>query len=141
MTFRTALIIAMLFLTTLFAALNWAAFNEPATLNLVFFRAEIPLGVLMLTLLCASSVLFLLFVARAETATLLENRRILKELDQARKLADSSEESRFKELREQLDERLGRIDEMLGALSGRTGSGDAEDAAPANGHDLALEAS
>ena len=141
MRLRTGLILAILFLTSLFAAINWAAFNEPTSLNFIFLRADVPLGLLMLTLLCASSVLFLLFVARAETSTLLENRRILRELDKARKLADSSEDSRFKELRDRLDERLDRIDEKLGALSGGTGGGEAEDATAGNGQELALKAS
>lgn len=82
-----------------FAALNWAAFNQATTLSLGFANVTAPLGLVMLGLLVAVSVLFLAYLVTLQTSVLLETRRHARELQAHRALADQAEASRFTELR------------------------------------------
>lgn len=116
---RTVFFLVLLFLIALFAALNWSVFNTPAKLSFLVGHAEAPLGVLLLAVIGALCVLFLLLLARIETTALLDGRRGFKELEKARKLAEGGEDSRYEQLREQLDDGLDRLHEKLDELMDR----------------------
>jgi uncharacterized integral membrane protein len=86
--------------------LNWSAFTAPASLNLLVTRVEVPLGLVMLGIVAALTLLYVLFAAGAQARTLLEVRRHARELDAERKRADAAEASRFAELRQYLEAEL-----------------------------------
>jgi Na+-transporting methylmalonyl-CoA/oxaloacetate decarboxylase gamma subunit len=90
----------------LFTVLNWSAFTTPTRLTLIVTTVEAPLGALMLILTAAIVVAFLVFLVYLQTGTALETRRLAKELQNQRELADRAEASRFTELRSFLTQEL-----------------------------------
>ncbi len=113
---RTVVVSFILVAAMLFAALNWSAFNQPSSLNVVFGRVDAPVGVLMLLALSALSIVYLMFLAQADTQALLETRRHVKELEKARKLAEDSEASRISDLRQLLETELAQVQDQLDSL-------------------------
>jgi uncharacterized integral membrane protein len=113
---RTVAIVLILLVAGLFAALNWETFSRSTSLNVVAGRVEAPLGLLMLGVVAALTVVYLVLLARVEASALLEGRRVAKELEKARKLAGSGEESRFTLLRDLLDDELERVHDKLDRL-------------------------
>jgi hypothetical protein len=103
---RTAALLFLLAAVTLFTALNWSAFTTPTRLTLIVTTVEAPLGMLMLILTAAIIVAFLVFVVYLQASTALETRRLTKELQNQRELADRAEASRFTELRSFLTQEL-----------------------------------
>ena len=103
---RTVLWIVLV-LTAIFAAMNWPAFNTPQPLWLGFATVTAPLGVLLLGALVVVAVLLLV----EQSAALGESRRYARELDAQRKLAEKAEASRYSELRAQLTDDLGRVEQ------------------------------
>ena len=65
---RTALLLVALVALGLFAALNWAVFTAPTDLNLLFARAQAPLGVILLVVIVALTLLYAALLAWLETA-------------------------------------------------------------------------
>jgi uncharacterized integral membrane protein len=110
---RTFILVIVLFLVLLFAGVNWPLFMEPSTLNLLFATVVAPLGLVMLGIVGGLTVLYLLLLGTAEAGAMVGNRKTTRELEETRKLALSAEESRLKELGDQMDERLGRIEEKV----------------------------
>jgi uncharacterized integral membrane protein len=94
----------------IFAALNWTAVSAPTDLNLLFRRVEAPLGVILLGVTAAVTVLYIAFLAWLETVALLEARRTARELNAQRELAQRAEASRYSELREFLAAELASRD-------------------------------
>lgn len=117
---RTFVFVIALFLVVLFAAVNWPLFTEMSTMNVLFGTVVAPLGVVMLLVVAGMSVLYLLMLGRAEAGALLGSHRSAKELEEARKLALNAEESRLRDLRAELDERLGRIELTVTEILART---------------------
>jgi hypothetical protein len=96
---RTLLVLAVLVLTAGFALLNWTAFSTPTSLYLGFTTVEAPLGLIMLGLVSLLSVVFVVWAISLQATLLMEQRRLNKELQAQRALADTAEASRFTELR------------------------------------------
>jgi uncharacterized integral membrane protein len=92
-----------------FALLNWPAFVAPTTLSLFFTTVQAPLGLIMLGLLFALSLLFTVWAISMQATTLLETRRNTRELQTQRELADKAEASRFVELHSFLAAELSRV--------------------------------
>ncbi len=109
MNLRNLTVLVILLLVALFAALNWQLINAPAEINLVFTRVSAPVGVILLSVIALLSVLYFIFLAMIETSALLEVRRYAREVEQARKLADKAEASRFAELKKFLEAELENI--------------------------------
>lgn len=103
---RTAFLLLILAGLGIFAALNWPVFSAPTALNLVVARVEAPLGIIMLAVTAAVTVLYAVLVAWRETSALLENRRYARELETQRQLAESAEASRYTQLRTFLEREL-----------------------------------
>ena len=97
-----------------FVGLNWAAMNTPTDLNLGFTEIRAPLGLVLLGLMAALSVVFVAMVAYTQGTVLMETRRHAKELSVQRELADKAEASRFTELRAHLDREVSRLAEVIG---------------------------
>ncbi len=109
MKFRTTFMIAALALIGIFAAINWEAFLAPTQLSLVFTNLQAPLGLIMLGIVILLSAAFLLYVMALQTSLLLETRRLTKQLESQRELADQAEKSRFIELRGFLQSELQQL--------------------------------
>jgi uncharacterized integral membrane protein len=105
----TALLLVVLVAVGLFAGLNWTAVTAPTDLSLLFARVTAPLGMVLLTVIAAITILYAMLLAWRETAALLEARRHARELDAQRRLAQEAEASRFTELRGYLAAELGEL--------------------------------
>lgn len=97
------LVIIAAALVAAFAAVNWTAFTTPSTLSLVVVDVYAPLGVIMLAALGALTLLALAFAVSWRTSMLIESRRLSRELEAQRQLADRAETSRLTELGARLD--------------------------------------
>ncbi len=96
---RTLLVLAVLALTAGFALLNWTAFTTPTSLYLGFTTVEAPLGLIMLAMVALLSIVFVIWAISLQATLLVEQRRLNKDLQAQRALADTAEASRFTELR------------------------------------------
>lgn len=122
MKLRTTLMIVVLALVAAFAAVNWEAFLAPTQLTLVFTDLQAPLGLIMLGIVVILSAAFLLYVMTLQTGLLLETRRLNRQLENQRELADQAEKSRFIELRGYLQSELQQLQQRQNAhLSALTG--------------------
>ncbi|NUU01657.1 Signal transduction histidine kinase [Herbaspirillum robiniae] len=99
MRFRTVFLIVLLVLVAIFAAVNWTAFTAPTTLSLIYSDFQAPLGAVMLGVVVVLTAFFLLYILALQTSVMLESRRLTKQLEAQRDLADQAEHSRFNELR------------------------------------------
>lgn len=106
MHFRNVLLLLVLGCVALFAAVNWSAIMAPTTLSFVFASVQAPLGLILLAATAVLAVLFLAFIVTMETSVIMETRRLHKEVENQRKLADQAEASRFTELRQYLEHEL-----------------------------------
>ena len=106
---RSSVLLVILVALGIFAALNWPVFTAPTRLNLVMAQVETPLGIIMLTIVVAITLLYVASLAWLETAALLEARRSARELHTQRELAQNAEASRYSELRGFLATELGEL--------------------------------
>ncbi len=106
---RPLLFILALVLVGLFAAFNWGAFSTPTTLTLFFTTVQAPVGVIMLVLLAIACVVFVAWAIAMQGRALMDSRRMTKDLQAQRDLADKAEASRFTELRTHLDTGLAQL--------------------------------
>ena len=105
---RALALFAVVVVIGLFALLNWTAFTTPTTLSLLFTDVQAPLGLIMLGLVVFLTLLFTLWAISMQASTLMEARRLNRELQAQRELADKAEASRFVELRSYVGEELQR---------------------------------
>lgn len=112
---RTFLLLLLLLAIALFAAVNWAAFTEPTTLSLLVATVQAPLGIIMLALVVALTVVFVLFGAWLQTTALLETRAHSRELAAQRKLADEAEASRITAMQQAMTAELASLREQTEA--------------------------
>ncbi len=99
MKLATLLLILMLTLIGAFTTLNWGLITTPTDLSLGFSTVKWPLGLVMLGLLVIVTAVFLAFSLYQLTSTLLETRKLSREVQASRELSDQAEASRFTELR------------------------------------------
>jgi len=98
MRIRTIFLVLAILLVAAFVALNMDEFTRVSTLSLGFTTIQVSLGLLMLVLLAAATVIFLASAFYMQSTNLLEMRKHTKELNSQRELADKAEASRFTEL-------------------------------------------
>ncbi|HMO46168.1 MAG TPA: LapA family protein [Rubrivivax sp.] len=91
-------------------ALNWTTFNAATSLSLGFTQVQAPLGLLLLGVVGLVSLLFMGYILLQQAAQMVESRRMSKELNGQRELADQAEASRFTELRGFIDTELRRLE-------------------------------
>ena len=106
---RSILLLLVLALTAAFAALNWGAFSAPTALWLGLATVQAPVGVIMLCILGVVTVGFVAWIAWLQGTVLLESRRLNREVQSQRDLADRAEASRFTELRTFMSAELERV--------------------------------
>ena len=103
---RTILLVVAILLVAGFAALNWAEIVRPAPLLFGPVVADAPMGLILLTVLGVTLLLFLASSIAMRTQSLIDYRQHQKTLEAQRELADKAEASRFIELRQHLDQHL-----------------------------------
>ena len=106
---RNIVLLLVLGCVALFAAINWSAIMAPTTLSFLFTSMQAPLGLILLAATALLAVLFLAFIVTMQTSVIMETRRLHKEVESQRKLADQAEASRFTELRNYLEIELGKM--------------------------------
>jgi uncharacterized membrane protein YccC len=88
------------------AALNWPEITRSGSTSFGVVDTNVPLGVVMLTLVGIVLAVFLVSSAIQESRYLLEHRRHSRALQAQRELAEKAETSRFTDLRQHLDSHL-----------------------------------
>lgn len=96
---RAIALFAVLAFIGLFALLNWPAFMASTPLSLGFTTIEAPLGLIMLGAVGFTTVLFTVWAVTLQAGALRDARRMTRDLQVQRDLADRAEASRFTELR------------------------------------------
>lgn len=104
MRIRTLFLVIAIVLIAGFVALNIDEFTRISTLNLGFTTLNVSLGLVMLALLIAATVIFLASTLYMQSKNMMESRTLSRELTTQRELADKAEASRFTELRAYLEE-------------------------------------
>lgn len=80
------------------ASLNWSTLMVMAPLDLVVAQVQAPLGVVLLGVAAVLVALFFVAYLRNQIGSLLETRRLLKEIQRIQGLADKAESSRVDNL-------------------------------------------
>lgn len=116
MKLRTIVIGTGLVVLALFAILNWETFSRATSLNIVVARVDAPLGVVLLFAIGALTLIYAVSLAKLELAALIKARRVQKDMDNLRQIADQSEQSRVQALQDFLIRETQRIDVKLDML-------------------------
>lgn len=106
-------------LGTLIAALafaNWQTLTTPTQINLLVTRMEAPLGLLMLALTAALFLVFIVVTLRGQLGSLLESRKLLKDVQRLQGLADQAEGSRIESLRQLITTEFRQLNERVSSL-------------------------
>ncbi len=111
------LVWAALALAGVLVVLNWSVLMAPAELDLVFARIQAPLGVVMLGLAGALVALFFVAYLQNQIGSLLETKRLLKEVGRAHELADKAEASRIENLHQLIATEFRLLNERLDAAA------------------------
>jgi uncharacterized integral membrane protein len=99
------------------AVLNWSTLMAPAPLNLVVAQVQAPLGVVMLGLTAVLVALFFVAYLRNQIGSLLETRKLLKEVQRVHDLADQAEASRIESLHKLIGTEFRLLNERLGPVA------------------------
>ena len=89
-----------LFLLVVFTAANWSVLNTKTELSFVAFSLEGPMGVILLAIMLGLITLVVAYALLLRTARLVESRRLNRQLEEQRELAESAESSRIAALQE-----------------------------------------
>ena len=111
------LVLAALALACVLVVLNWSVLMASAELDLVFARIQAPLGVVMLGLAGVLVALFFVAYLQNQIGSLLETKRLLKEVVHAHDLADKAEASRIENLRQLIATEFRLLNERLDAAN------------------------
>jgi hypothetical protein len=105
------------------AAANWSTFTMPLTLSLLVTTVEAPFGLLMLAVVVLIAVVNIGVTIAWRTSMLVESRRLSRELQTQREVAERAEASRLAELRGYVERELAdlrtAITDAVGAASSR----------------------
>ncbi len=99
------------------SAINWSTLMAAAPLDLIVAQVEAPLGVLMLALSGVFVVLLFIVYLQNQVRSLIETRRLLKDVQRVQDLADRAEASRIEGLDRRLTTEFKRLDERLNSLT------------------------
>ena len=117
MNFRAIILLIVLIMLAAFGAQNWGQIYtipaEGAEARFLWMRWPATPSLVLLGSAFGITALYALLAAQLRTSNLMESRRYSKEVDQARKLADEAEASRFEQLRGEMEADRGAFDELL----------------------------
>lgn len=102
------------------ATLNWSTLMVLAPLDLVVAQIQAPLGVVLLGVAGVLVALFFVAYLRNQIGSLLETRRLLKEIQRVQELADKSESSRIDNLQHLMVTEFRQLNERLNAVTAAT---------------------
>lgn len=108
MRIRVLPVLLVVLLAGLFALVNWTTFTTPTQLNLGVALVSAPLGLVMLGFVVVLALMYVGSVVYLQGSALMESRRLGRDLQAQRELADKAEASRFTELREFMNAELAR---------------------------------
>jgi len=97
--------------------LNWQTLAAPAPLDLVLWQVNAPLGVVLLALAGVLLSLFMIAYLYNQIDALLENRKLLKEIQRVQELADKAEASRIENLHQLISTEFRLLNERMGSAS------------------------
>jgi uncharacterized integral membrane protein len=115
--FTNLLVLLALVLVGALAALNWSTLTASAPLDLVVAQIQAPLGVVMLGVAGVLTALFFVAYLRNQIESLLETRRLLKEIQRVQDLADKAEASRLENVHQLIATEFRLLNERLDAIS------------------------
>ncbi len=93
--------------------LNWSVMMANAQIDLLFMQISAPLGVVMLVAAGLLLGIFFVLYLRNQIGSLMETRRLLKEVQRAHDLADKAEESRIENLHKLISTEFRLLNERL----------------------------
>jgi len=99
------------------AALNWSTLMVSAPLDLVVAQIQAPLGVVMLGLAAVLVVVFFVAYLYNQIGSLLETRRLLKEIQRVQDLADKADASRVENLHQLIATEFRLLNERLNSVA------------------------
>jgi uncharacterized integral membrane protein len=120
MKFLNLIILLVLVGIAVFAIANWQAIITPVSLSLFFTDTTAPLGLILLTMTSLLVLLFLAFVVYMQSSTLMLRKRLNKEVEAQRKLADEAEASRITELKTYLQAELQQLSNQNAEIHQKT---------------------
>jgi uncharacterized integral membrane protein len=100
----------------LLAVLNWGTLKMPATIDLLVMRINAPLGVVMLALTGVLIAFFLVATLGNQIGSLLETRKLLKEVQRLQTVADQTEASRMQTLQKLMTSEFQLLNERFDKL-------------------------
>jgi len=121
MPLRIVLLLVLVAALAVFVAINWSAFTAPTTLSVIFGQVEAPLGIVMLAITGALALVFLAYALYLQGMSMREMRRMSRELEAQRQLADQAEASRFTELRAHIDQSVNGLAAQIAEIDDRMG--------------------
>lgn len=98
------------------AALNWEVLSTLAPINLGLVVVQVPLGLTLLGVAAVLAALFFLASMQQTIASLMETRRLLREMQRVQELADKAELSRLDSLQQAMAEDFRQVHQRLDAL-------------------------
>ena len=120
---RSVVLLLVTAVVAIFAALNWQNLLSTAPIHLLFWQTEAPLGLLLLLVVSALTLLFLGFVAFLEAQARSERKRLMQEIEHWRQLAEDAEASRLQKLEEKLEAGFDDLYDRIQTIAGSAGSG------------------
>ena len=109
-----ALVWVLLIFMGAFIVLNWSVLMTTATLDFVVAQVQAPVGVVMLGACAVLVALFFVAYLQNQISSLLETRRLLKEIQRVQELADKAEASRLENLQQLMATEFRLLHERLG---------------------------
>ncbi|MFH1374765.1 MAG: hypothetical protein ABII79_13330 [bacterium] len=106
-----------LFTLVVFTAANWNVLNANTELSFVAFSVEGPMGVILLGIMLGLVILVVVYALLLRTAWLVESRRLNRQLEKQRELAEKAESSRIAALHELVEREFKEARTSTGASS------------------------
>lgn len=98
--------------------LNWPTLMQPAPIDLVVWQIEAPLGAVLLGVAGLLLALFLIAYLHNQIGSLLETRKLLKEIHRMQDVADKAEASRVENLHQLISTEFRKLNERIGSSTG-----------------------
>lgn len=100
-----------------FTAANWKVLSTPTPLSFVAFSVQGPMGVILLGVMLGLVLLVMAYALILRTALLVESRRLNRQLEEQRELAEKAESSRIAALHELVERELKEAQALTGTSS------------------------
>jgi len=98
-------------------ALNWSTLSATAPLDLVLWQVQAPLGIVLLVMAGVLLGFFMIAYLYNQIGSLMETRKLLKEIQRVQELADKAEASRIENLHQLISTEFRLLNERMGSAS------------------------